>query len=618
MPFAAIRPAMGASLLVSHLRGVGVSARVEYLNMGFARLLGPTDYGYISDRAPTQSLAGDWVFSASLFGERPAADAAYAAAFRERFGRYGPCDEPLAMLGRARAQASTFIDACLDQVEWTNYDLVGFTSSFTQHVASLAIARRVKERHPDLLTVFGGANCEDEMGLTLHQAFPFVDFVCSGEADISFPQLLTELMAGRDGHDIPGIISRRDGASHVSTLVPERVRDLDTLPNPDFDDFFAQRTATWPEADMPAQVLMESSRGCWWGQKHHCTFCGLNGMAMTFRSKSAERVLAEITELTRRYSAEHVEMVDNILDMDYLSDLLPELARRRLRLKLFYETKANLRKDQLRLLRAAGVTSIQPGIESFSTGVLRLMRKGTTAAQNVQLLKWCAELGIEVAWNLLYGFPREDPDDYRDMPSLIDSVSHLEPPRGTSAIRLDRFSPNYVSAQELGLSDVRPDRSYGLIYDLPADELAGIAYYFEHDHADGRDPLDYVGETYEAVRRWHSGRRAARLICVDHPDGLAIWDFRPVAHQRLTILNGIERLIYIHCDQQRAHRSITELVAESDDPGFALDPFLEELVTARLMLAVDDRYLSLAVEKQVPETGTIDDRARSLEPALVF
>ena len=139
MPFAAIRPAMGASLLVSHLRGVGVSARVEYLNMGFARLLGPTDYGYISDRAPTQSLAGDWVFSASLFGERPAADAAYAAAFRERFGRYGPCDEPLAMLGRARAQASTFIDACLDQVEWTNYDLVGFTSSFTQHVASLAI-----------------------------------------------------------------------------------------------------------------------------------------------------------------------------------------------------------------------------------------------------------------------------------------------------------------------------------------------------------------------------------------------------------------------------------------------------------------------------------------------
>jgi ribosomal peptide maturation radical SAM protein 1 len=267
MPFAAIRPAMGASLLVSHLRCAGVRARVEYLNLAFAKLLGAADYGYIADQAPTQSLAGDWVFSASLFRERPSADAAYFANFRERFGPYGPCDAPLATLRRARAQAESFLDACLELVCWTTYDLIGFTSSFTQHVASLALAKRIKARHPHLPIAFGGANCEDEMGLTLHRTFQFVDFVCSGEADISFPRLVTELMHGGDGHGITGVVSRRDGTSHVTTLVPERVRDLDTLPHPDFDDFFTQQAATYPGVRIPRRILMESSRGCWWGQK---------------------------------------------------------------------------------------------------------------------------------------------------------------------------------------------------------------------------------------------------------------------------------------------------------------------------------------------------------------
>ena len=88
MPFAGIRPAMGASLLVSHLARTGVQAKVQYLNMDMARRLGRADYDYIADRAPTQSLAGDWVFSEALSGTRPEADRAYRDTFRQRFSRY--------------------------------------------------------------------------------------------------------------------------------------------------------------------------------------------------------------------------------------------------------------------------------------------------------------------------------------------------------------------------------------------------------------------------------------------------------------------------------------------------------------------------------------------------
>ena len=75
--------------------------------------------------------------------------------------------------------------------------------------------------------------------------------------------------------------------------------------------------------------------------------------------------------------------------------------------------KANLTREQVRLLADAGVRHIQPGIESLSDHVLALMKKGVTGLRNVQLLKWCKEYGIEVDWNILYGFPGETREDYR-------------------------------------------------------------------------------------------------------------------------------------------------------------------------------------------------------------
>src|SRR5689334_21736757 len=98
---------------------------------------------------------------------------------------------------------------------------------------------------------------------------------------------------------------------------------------------------------------------------------------------------------------------------------MPRLVGDARRYELVYETKSNLRKDEVELLAAAGVSELQPGIESFSTPVLERMGKGATRLLNVQVLKWCAELGVKVSWNLLYGFPGEDPREYEAMAELL-------------------------------------------------------------------------------------------------------------------------------------------------------------------------------------------------------
>jgi 2-iminoacetate synthase ThiH len=55
-----------------------------------------------------------------------------------------------------------------------------------------------------------------------------------------------------------------------------------------------------------------------------------------------------------------------IIDMRYFRELLPLLAVADVDLSLFHEVKANLTRDQIRMLSEAGVNSIQPGIEEYS------------------------------------------------------------------------------------------------------------------------------------------------------------------------------------------------------------------------------------------------------------
>ena len=117
----------------------------------------------------------------------------------------------------------------------------------------------------------------------------------------------------------------------------EPVHDMDSLPLPDFDAYFdayARNAFAWP-----CQLAAETSRGCWWGAKVHCKFCGLNGATMTYRSKSPRRAVDEILALSRRYGTTRLMMADNILDTRYLTTVVPAL--RGAGLELFYEVKSN-------------------------------------------------------------------------------------------------------------------------------------------------------------------------------------------------------------------------------------------------------------------------------------
>jgi ribosomal peptide maturation radical SAM protein 1 len=594
MPFAAASlPAIGISLLQAELRQEGIDCDLYYPNLRFAGRIGAGLYGWLSN-PPELTLAGEWIFSHLLFPERSQSDEAYRREILLDRLR-GEIDvRRLLDILKARREAGAFLEDCLRQIDFSRYGIVGFTSTFEQNVASLALARLVKRLHPEIAIVFGGANCEADMGIELHRQFSFVDYVCSGEGDLSFPELVKRICAGRPTWGLDAIIARRN----TETVVPPRlvapVTELDNLPIPSYDDYFTAFGRSGLEGQVEPLVPLESSRGCWWGAKMHCTFCGLNGSTMAYRSKSGSRVLGEITTLAQKYGTKFVS-VDNILDLRYLDSLFPDVIARELDCTFYFETKVNLKQHQVRLLSEAGVKQLQPGIESLSTPILKAMKKGCTSLQNIQFLKWARQYGIQVMWNILYGFPGEDPEEYARMAELIPSLHHLEPPDACPRVRLVRFSPFFTHWREFGFAEPRADRAYSYVYPFSQPVLDTLAYSFEFDEDSAGKIGLYAHPVVEAVEGWRDRASGAALQMQEDDGGLLLIDARESTPAPIRLREPLST-IYRLCDEPASLGRICQSAAAS--PGTTapeVERMLDSLVAQRLMVKEGSSYLSLAI-----------------------
>jgi ribosomal peptide maturation radical SAM protein 1 len=596
MPFADIgRPAIGVSLLKAAVQKAGYSATIRYCNIEWADIIGLELYQKVSNGFPPELLVGEWCFADDVFGQDVAPAEDY---IMQVLSRAAPTDV-IGELAKSKLARDPFVDGVVDKVLALAPRVVGFTSTFHQTCPSLAVARRLKAMPNPPVIVFGGANCEGEMGVQMVRSFPWIDYVCTGEADRSFVHLLHHLLRAAPGLP-PGVLQRG-----VSDCVPpaERVEDMDSLPFPDYDDYFASLKESTNLRSAAYHLVVETSRGCWWGAKHHCTFCGLNGETMAFRSKSPERAFDEMAFLSCKYGLQRISSVDNILDMHYIGTLFPHLAESDLDLELFYEVKSNLRYDQLLLLHRGGMRQIQPGIESFSDQVLKLMKKGVSAFQNVQLMRWCEELGIECIWNLLAGFPGELPSEYKRMAELIPLLTHLRPPGSCAQVRLDRFSPFHTRADDFGFCKIRAARAYFFVFPLGRAEMSRLAYFFDFDYGDGRDVAAYMQPVQKAVDRWWQRfldkRTRPRLDATFDDEAVIVSDTRDIAVARESVLSGLDARVLALCDVAATVPSLMHFTDTGGDEHAVRDA-LDRLLQLRLVARDGDQHVALPVFRNRP------------------
>ena len=602
MPFNGLdSPHLGVSLLKAQLRARGIHASVAYLNFALAEAAGYAAYQSMvhHDHDSYEALAGEWVFSRSLFQRGPSHDRAYL----EDYLLANRLCKP-SMLDHIRRMAELvepFLDYCERAVDWDRYSIIGFTSTFQQNLACLALARRIKDRFPGKIIVMGGDNCSDVMGVQLHESFPFLDYVFTGDADAGFPELASRVLNHTPcGDDIPGYV-RREGSRSVPTPEGAGLHNMDELSYPDFDDYFAAyRTSPLRQEFVPF-LQMETARGCWWGAKQHCTFCGLNQTDMAFRAKSPQRALDEMIHLVARYGSTKVVFADNIISMEYFRTFLPELKRRKIGVQLAYETKANLTREQVQLCAEAGLAAIQPGIESLSENVLKLMRKGVTPLQNVQLLKWCREYGVLPYWNVLYGFPGETAADYEEMCRIASKLAHLPPPLCGGAIRVERFSPYFDHAADFGIRDLRAHASYAYVYPFNESELYNLAYIFDFTFEGKELVEDWAAGILGIIENWGAVHAQSRLEVVSRtPERMLVSDTRPNAVQPFYQFDSRETAIFDACDRGQTFPNIVQRLSAALNGSMPDEGWIAERVRhftdCDLLLEHNGRYLNLIVD----------------------
>jgi len=513
-------------------------------------------------------------------------------------------------LRTAGARVGDLLDRCLAEIEAAAPTVVGFTSMSGQHVASLALAARVKAALPGAFVVFGGPNCRGAMGAELLHSFPFVDAVADGEGEEVLPELVRRRLTGEAVADVPGLRVRnasgngeRVGAPSMGAAGEEAAPvDLDRLPWPHFGDYFA-RLAGGPQplkGTFTPRLPFETSRGCWWGAKSRCSFCGQASEDMTFRVKSSERALRELEALTQRHPSCPVFVTDEIVPPGHLEDFFPALRARIPDVEIVYlQARPTLERRELRMLAGSGVRRLEVGIESLSTPVLALMRKGTTALRCVQFLKWARESRLDVVWNLLWGLPGEEPEEYERMAALVPLLAHLQPPHTVGAFRLDRFSPMFEDPARFGLTDVRPYPASGYVYDLPPEALARLSYSFCFSYQTPRRVSDYTAPLAAAVTRWKEEFTHSSLTFVDQGGKLALIDHRPgFDPEELTVIDDEHRALYLACDAVQADGALASLLSRETGRDVGVDEvtsLLEPLVKGGLMLREGRSYLALGL-----------------------
>lgn len=562
MPWAlADRPSIQLGSLkayVTRVFGASIQTKAAHPYLDVERVLGRSLYRRIAER----SWLGEAVYAALLYPERAAA---CARVFDKHWSPVASGSSPV--FDEIIRRIAEFHESMPLWRDLEKAHLVGFSVCFAQLSSSLFLAHALKARVPHVKIVFGGSLVSGPLGKSLLEAFPWIDFVISGEGEKPFTHLLSGLFPDVGGsetdptlgtplssqaarsHESSSLVTSAneshaavreaprplpDGPSHESAPFRSagiffrrkdnridgggmsQLTDLDALPIPDYEDFFREAQNTGDGRTPIFTIPIESSRGCWWhtareGQPHKraCRFCNLNLQWRGYRSKEPHRIARELQVLADAYKSLHFVFVDNALNPVKLSETARAIQGSGKDYHLFAEVRLPVTREQTRDLRLAGFRRIQAGIEALSDGLLRRLGKGTQVIHNVAWMRHCEEFGIENRSNLLLEFPGSTPQEVQETLEVLQVVEIYRPLKGVR-FWLGEGSPMAMDPMACGLKGVGNHPHYAALF--PKDISERTRFLLKGFRADRLRQRRLWRPVWDFLRRWHRRDAAFRHL----------------------------------------------------------------------------------------------------------
>ena len=591
------RPSIQLGALKAHLRQQFPRVRVaaHHLFLEVARGIGYKLYEQISAR----TWLAETVYGALLHPEQHgAAKKLFVKEARGNRRLAGVDFDRLVIIAGQMAQQ------WLDSVDGSTWLLAGFSNSLCQLTATLYFIRQLKRRWPSLPVVLGGAGLAPAGADSLRAVFPEIDFVVSGEGERPLAAIVAHLLAGHAARDMPSVAGINAPQVDPAGGCFDQMPDLADLPVPDYDDYFSLLDSFPPGDRFFPSLGVEQSRGCWWrgGQagagRAGCRFCNLNLQWQGYRSKGAGQVATEVAALTRRHQVLSVAFMDNALPPSGAAETFGRLKALKTDLTLFAEIRATTSQGDLEIMRRAGLCEVQIGIEALSSRLLKKFNKGTRAIDNLEIMRHCQELGIVNRSNLLLEFPGSDEDDVAETLENLAFAEYFRPLRPVS-FWLGYGSPVWQASSAYGIRAVFNHPNYAAIF--PEGPLRGLCHMIQAYRGDrGRQRLLWR-PVRRGVTRWRRQYETLSANGREHPlsyrdgrDFIIICQRRANGNRLNHRLTGTSRKIYLYCLRHRSLPSILSRIERIHEGQ--LKPFLQEMVTKRLMFEENGRYLSLAVK----------------------
>jgi ribosomal peptide maturation radical SAM protein 1 len=590
-------PSLACGSAKAHLESLGYVVRVRYLNLEFAARVGAARYEWISEEIPFLGDAlwagflkkgaarEDWAELLALWLRRKKArlsQARLAKLRKEAEAVRGEMAGFLEDLGSGGPPGGLSVFIC-ERDKWD------------QVLASAVLARALKKKNPSCRLALWGPAVEEPAASAYLEAFSWIDFVLQGDPEPALASLL-EYIGGVGGEPPPGVLVRgKSGGEHAL------VRDLDGLPEPDFGDYFEALRRLRKERRMfvpDIKIPFESSRGCWWGEKSHCRFCSLNEASIAVRSKSVKRLVEELSAQSNRYKTLRFCAKDEMLPPGHLADLGAALGE--VDFSIFYELKPALNRPQVAALARAGIKEIQPGIETFHSGLLRKTGKGVRAVSNILFLKWCTYYGIDVRYYFLHGFPGETAEDNRSLLRTVGLLTHLNPPLAFRRLELLRHSPYHADAASHGFRAVRPYPEYERVLPSSVLDWGRAAQHFDYRLERGRALESATRDLAAEVERWKAAWLTGRppALEVRRGEGFSeVYDGRSSQWKRI-VLDGVLAWAYDYCGDH--FRTTDEILRAAAEAGLSLsrpqwEKMASELSGQGILYREDQYHLSLAL-----------------------
>jgi anaerobic magnesium-protoporphyrin IX monomethyl ester cyclase len=290
-------------------------------------------------------------------------------------------------------------------------------SCLTAHVGrGYQIAGMVKQLFPESIVVFGGlhpSTLPEEALSTGH-----VDYVVRGEGEEIMLRLYRALRGDGDPTKLRGVSFIRDGLVHNNPEAP-LIPDINDIP------LFPYHLFEHAKYD---RGFMTTSRGC----PYRCSYCSQRLLTgMTYRYKTAEKILEELDVLVNKYHQKSVVFYDDnfCLKARRVHELCDMIVERKLheKVKLSVQTRADNvlehgGEDLVRHMAEAGFTHMGFGLETGVQRLANLIRKDETVECHLQTARLCQKYGMDVSFFMIFGLPTETSADRKESFRVVQSA----------------------------------------------------------------------------------------------------------------------------------------------------------------------------------------------------